>query len=99
MGPSQGLKERGFKPIECKAGDLLVIHGSVDHLSLPNVSNKPRQTYQLHLVEGPGENITWSPQNWLQYPEGRTFPALVPLQTDCKSTDGNDKKRKAGEAR
>lgn len=74
--PSKGLYEIGFKPVPCKAGDLVVIHGQVDHLSLPNFSQLERQTYQLHLIEGPEEGITWSPLNWLQYPGKKTFPAL-----------------------
>jgi len=74
--PSTGLREKGFKAIECEAGDLIVIHGSVDHMSLPNVSSKTRDTFQLHLVEGPAEGVTWSERNWLQYPAGKTFPSL-----------------------
>jgi len=73
---SNGLKERGFVPCECGVGDLVVIHGQVDHLSLPNKSDKQRETFQLHLVEGPGKGITWHADNWLQYPEGKTFPSL-----------------------
>lgn len=75
----KGLYDIGFKPVECKAGDLLVIHGSVDHMSLENTSPHERQTYQLHLVEGPKEGITWSPENWLQYPNRRPFPELNPV--------------------
>jgi len=74
--PSTGLLEKGFKPVECNVGDLVVIHGSVDHLSLPNVSGATRDTFQLHLVEGPGEGVTWSTGNWLQYPAGKDFPSL-----------------------
>ncbi|CAJ1334004.1 unnamed protein product, partial [Effrenium voratum] len=74
----KGLKDKGFIPVECEAGDLVVIHGQVDHLSLANTSNKPRETFQLHLVEGPSEGITWSPRNWLQYPAGKPFPSLLP---------------------
>merc|ERR1719174_992273 len=68
--PSKGLKEKGFMPVECEVGDLVVIHGQVDHLSLPNKSDRQRETFQLHLVEGPTEGITWADSNWLQYPTG-----------------------------
>lgn len=74
--PSEGLREKGFLPIECEVGDLVVIHGQVDHLSLPNTSKLKRDTFQLHLVEGPTQGITWSKKNWLQYPAGKTFPRL-----------------------
>lgn len=74
--PSAGLKEIGFAPLECEVGDLVVIHGQIDHMSLPNNSDKPRATFQLHLVEGPGVGVTWSSRNWLQYPLGKPFPSL-----------------------
>ena len=59
----QGLLDAGFIPIECKAGDLLVFCGELDHLSLPNESDAQRHTFQLHLIDG---TTTWSPLNWLQ---------------------------------
>lgn len=74
--PSTGLYEKGFKPVECNAGDLVVIDGQVDHMSLPNFSQKERHTFQLHLIEGPTQGITWSPRNWLQYPGGKPFPVM-----------------------
>jgi phytanoyl-CoA hydroxylase len=70
------LKE-GFVPVEVKAGDLVTFCGTLDHLSLPNFSNLQRHTFQLHLVEGPKEGITWSPCNWLQYPPDVPFFRLV----------------------
>lgn len=42
------LMENGFVPIECKAGDLLVFPGELDHLSLANFSDRQRHTFQLH---------------------------------------------------
>ena len=68
--------EVGFHPYECEAGDLVLIHGLVDHLSLKNTSSKSRHTYQLHLVEGPNEGVTWSKGNWLQLHDGRPFLKL-----------------------
>ena len=72
-----GLLDAGFVPVECKAGDLLVFCGELDHLSLPNYSDHPRHTFQLHLVEGPDASVTWSPSNWLQYPGGKPFLRLL----------------------
>ena len=71
------VRARGFRPLEVKAGDLVAIHGQLDHLSLPNVSPKGRRTFQLHLVDGPSAGVHWSPLNWLQTP-GRPFPELRP---------------------
>ena len=74
--PCQGLLDAGFVPVECKAGDLLVFNGEVDHLSLPNYSDLQRHTFQLHLVEGPKAGVEWSKGNWLQYPKGQSFLRL-----------------------
>lgn len=79
-----GLKDRGFEPLVCEVGDLVVIHGQIDHLSLPNTSGKPRETFQLHLVEGPAQGITWSDSNWLQYPSKRPFPSLAAARSSEK---------------
>lgn len=71
--PCRGLFEAGFVPVECKAGDLLAFGGQLDHLSLANYSDSARHTFQLHLVEGVDAGVTWSPLNWLQYPDGVPF--------------------------
>lgn len=68
------LIKAGFIPIECKAGDLLAFGGQLDHLSLPNTSDKARHTFQLHLVNV--GDTDWSTHNWLQYPDGKDFVAL-----------------------
>jgi phytanoyl-CoA hydroxylase len=65
-----------FIPVEVKAGDAVVFCGTLDHFSLPNLSNQARHTFQLHLVEGPHVGIQWSPENWLQYPLGCEFVKL-----------------------
>ena len=64
-------------PLPVKVGDLVLIHGQLDHLSLPNRSDKSRHTFQLHLVEGAAAGVEWSPKNWLQYPDGKAFPTFV----------------------
>ena len=71
--PCCGLFDKGFVPVECSAGDLVVFPGTLDHLSLPNCSQLPRHTFQLHLVEGPKAGVEWSKTNWLQYPSGNAF--------------------------
>lgn len=72
----QAARDAGFVPFECKKGDLVLIHGQVDHLSLKNTSAKSRHTFQLHLVEGPDEGVEWHPKNWLQLSGGRPFLKL-----------------------
>ena len=61
------LLKIGFIPIECKAGDIVMFNGKVDHFSLPNYSNTQRHTFQLHLIEGEDSDIFWDDDNWLQY--------------------------------
>lgn len=73
------LIDAGFVPIECRAGDLLLFCGTLDHLSLPNTSSGQRHTFQLHLVEGENAGVTWSDSNWLQYPNGTKFLRLKDL--------------------
>ncbi len=68
----------GFVAVPAQRGDLIVIHGQVDHMSLPNTSPHPRHTFQLHFVEGSG--TTWHSGNWLQYPDGRPFPSFDTLR-------------------
>jgi len=81
--PCEGLFSAGFLPVECNVGDLLVFPGTLDHLSLPNYSPKPRHTFQLHLIEGPGGGVQWSKGNWLQYPEEESF-VKVGVRRDIK---------------
>ena len=78
--PSEGLFANGFVPVECKAGDLVVFPGTLDHLSLPNYSDLPRHTFQLHLVEGEREGFKWSDTNWLQYSGEGEFKKFLPIR-------------------
>jgi phytanoyl-CoA hydroxylase len=73
------LAERGFEPLAVSAGDLVVIAGTLDHLSLPNHSPNDRHTYQLHMVEGPAGGVHWAHENWLQLEEGRFMSLGVEL--------------------
>eukprot|EP00949_MAST-11_sp_MAST-11-sp1_P000531 g531.t1 len=75
-GSADAISRAGFQPAPCEPGDLLVLHGNVDHLSMPNTSELPRHTYQLHLVEGERAGITWSSSNWLQTTRDGGFPRL-----------------------
>ncbi len=70
------VRSRGFRALEVSKGDLVAIHGQLDHLSLPNTSPSSRRTFQLHLIEGPSTGVVWSPLNWLQTP-GKPFPDLA----------------------
>jgi len=67
--PEAGVRAAGFEPLPVRAGDLVLIHGAVDHLSLANTSGCSRHTFQLHLVEGPNSGVQWAKSNWLQLPD------------------------------
>ena len=60
-------------PLEVDAGSLVILHGSLVHMSQPNRSNKSRHAYILHLVESQAE---WPEDNWLQRPENFPFKHL-----------------------
>jgi phytanoyl-CoA hydroxylase len=51
------------RPLEVKAGTLVVFDGLLPHASAPNRSAASRLAYSLHIVEG---GAAWSPLNWLQ---------------------------------
>eukprot|EP00968_Pinguiococcus_pyrenoidosus_P018858 scaffold1954_cov268-Pinguiococcus_pyrenoidosus.AAC.295 len=42
----EDLRAAGFEALPVQKGDLVVIHGQVDHLSLPNHSAKSRYVFQ-----------------------------------------------------
>jgi phytanoyl-CoA hydroxylase len=52
-----------IRPLEVKAGTLVVFDGLLPHASAPNRSAQSRLAYSLHIVDGGAE---WSPLNWLQ---------------------------------
>ena len=77
MPEGQTPESLGFVALPVRAGDLVLIHGQVDHLSLPNTSGKSRHTFQLHLVESKAAGATWHARNWLQYPQAKPFPQFM----------------------
>jgi phytanoyl-CoA hydroxylase len=52
-----------IRPLEVKAGTLVVFDGLVPHASAPNRSAQSRLAYSLHIASG---RAAWSPLNWLQ---------------------------------
>jgi phytanoyl-CoA hydroxylase len=62
-----------FLPLEVKAGSLVILHGSVAHMSEDNTSPNGRNVYTFHIVDGEAQ---WAPENWLQYPNGSPFEDL-----------------------
>ena len=54
--------EQDRVPLEVKQGSLIVLHGQLPHLSGPNTSDRSRQAYTLHLIDG---TCTYPANNWL----------------------------------
>ncbi len=52
-----------IRPLEVKAGTLVIFDGLLPHASAPNRSANSRLAYSLHVVDG---RAAWSPLNWLQ---------------------------------
>ncbi|KAK4048673.1 hypothetical protein OIV83_004643 [Microbotryomycetes sp. JL201] len=57
-----------------KAGDLVLIHGSVIHRSERNASPRSRFVYTFHIIDGACD---WPETNWLQPVEGKPFTKLL----------------------
>ncbi|KAF9438016.1 hypothetical protein BGZ76_010145 [Entomortierella beljakovae] len=62
-----------FELAECKAGSLVLIHGSVLHKSPANRSDKSRFIYTFHVIEGTSE---YDGDNWLQPTKEMPFTPL-----------------------
>jgi len=57
-------------PLVCPKGSVVVIHGSVVHMSEVNHSSQSRHAYTFHMIERSAE---WSSENWLQRPQEMPF--------------------------
>ncbi|GAA6042172.1 hypothetical protein JCM8097_004997 [Rhodosporidiobolus ruineniae] len=62
-----------WRAAECKAGDLVLIHGAVIHRSERNLSDKSRFIYTFHAIESSAD---WDELNWLQPTPEMPFPKL-----------------------
>ncbi|WP_289031702.1 phytanoyl-CoA dioxygenase family protein [uncultured Paraglaciecola sp.] len=56
------------KPLEVKKGALVVFNGELPHFSAPNISDKSRHAYTLHITCG---NTEYAKENWLQATSSR----------------------------
>merc|ERR1711953_617071 len=77
--------DSAFTPIEVASGDLLVMHGSLEHLSASNISpGRSRESLQVHIVD---TGARWPPDNWLQYPPGMEF-MRIPVDLESALSAG-----------
>ena len=56
----------GLVPLEAARGTLVLLNGSLPHRSGPNISDKPRHAYTVHLIDGTANYLA---DNWLQRPD------------------------------
>lgn len=73
-GPYDDSDDHQKTACPVKKGSLVLIHGLVVHSSEANTSPKSRHAYTFHILETDGGH--YSEANWLQYPDGETFPVL-----------------------
>ncbi len=57
------LPSEGLVPLTCDKGALVLLHGELPHRSGPNLSDRSRHAYALHLIDA---GCRYSPGNWLQ---------------------------------
>ena len=55
----------GLVPLEAPRGTLVLLHGTLPHLSGPNTSDKPRHAYTIHAIDATAHYLD---DNWLQRP-------------------------------
>lgn len=55
-------QRKDFRPIEAKAGDVVVLHGLLPHFSKKNRSEKTRYAYTLHFID---RTSHYPKTNWL----------------------------------
>jgi len=71
-GDEYQFKQDAFISCPVSKGSLVLIHGNVVHQSEPNLSDKPRNAFAFHLIEG---SYSYDDRNWLQ-PEHGKFNVL-----------------------
>jgi phytanoyl-CoA hydroxylase len=52
-------------PLEAERGTLVLLNGTLPHLSGPNTSDKPRHAYTIHAIDS---HANYPADNWLQRP-------------------------------
>lgn len=72
-------KEEKYAMGEVKAGTLVLIHGNILHKSEKNTSEKSRNIYTFHVIEGEQK---YDEKNWLQ-PPAQGFSKLFREQAEA----------------
>lgn len=85
-------KEERYDMGEVKAGTLVLIHGNILHKSEKNTSEKSRNIYTFHVIEG---EERYDERNWLQPPEKGFSRLLQAEKAATNSANGDSTNRLA----
>jgi phytanoyl-CoA hydroxylase len=80
-------KEETYDMGEVKAGTLVLIHGNILHKSEKNTSEKSRNIYTFHVIEG---DQRYDERNWLQ-PPAQGFSRLYQEKNGETASNGGNK--------
>lgn len=70
-----------FTVLPMSAGDLVVLHGTIEHFSEAGTDPKrSRESFQVHLVDA---GAKWSPDNLIQYPPHVPFMRVGNFSSSC----------------
>lgn len=77
----QVLPESDFTALPMFAGDVVVLHGTIEHFSEAGTDpERSRESFQVHLVDAGAE---WSSDNCIQYPPHIPFMRAGNLNASC----------------
>lgn len=65
LEPTYQYSTEGAIPFEVKAGSIVLLHNQFIHFSKPNVSDKSRHAYTMHVVER-ADGYEYSEYNWIR---------------------------------
>jgi phytanoyl-CoA hydroxylase len=63
LDPEPLPTDDGLVPLPAAKGTLVLLHGQLPHRSGPNLSDRSRHAYALHLIDG---RYRYGPGNWLR---------------------------------
>lgn len=88
-GPPAEYDAAQFKPLECTAGTLVLLHGANVHYSAENTSPLSRHSYAMHVVDSaPG--FSWAADNWAHRRAGLEWQPLFGDEENTAAAAGSE---------
>jgi len=75
-GKNSSTKDDDYVLVNCKPGDLVLIHGNVLHKSKRNTSARTRFAYTFHMIDSP-PYAEYDNKNWLQPTKDMPFSKIL----------------------